>query len=70
MEEQDHEESLRDLEQESDKMEDQLEEQRRDTEGVRTDWESQAADTGVPGAQEKESLQPAYGGRRSPRSGG
>jgi len=61
-EEQDYETPLQDLENQSGEMDEELEQQRRDTEGVRSEWDSRQTDTGTPGAQEKESLEEEYGG--------
>ncbi len=61
-EEQDYETPLKDLENQSGEMDEELEQQRRDTEGVQSEWENRQTDTGTPGAQEKESLEEEYGG--------
>ena len=61
-EEQDYETPLQDLENQSGEMDEELEQQRRDTEGVQSEWENRQTDTGTPGAQEKESLEEEYGG--------
>ena len=61
-EEQDYETPLQDLENQSGEMDEELEQQRRDTEGVRSEWDNRQTDTGTPGAQEKESLEEEYGG--------
>ena len=61
-EEQDYETPLQDLESKSGDMDEELEQQRRDTEGVQSEWENRQTDTGTPGAQEKESLEEEYGG--------
>ena len=61
-EEQDYETPLKDLENQSGEMDEELEQQRRDTEGVRSEWDNRQTDTGTPGAQEKESLEEEYGG--------
>jgi len=61
-EEQDYETPLQNLENQSGEMDDELEKQRRDTEGVQSEWENRQTDTGTPGAQEKESLEEEYGG--------
>jgi hypothetical protein len=61
-EEQDYETPLKDLENQSGEMDEELEQQRRDTEGVQSEWDNRQTDTGTPGAQEKESLEEEYGG--------
>ena len=61
-EEQDYETPLQDLENQSGEMDEELEQQRRDTEGVQSEWDNRQTDTGTPGAQEKESLEEEYGG--------
>lgn len=59
---QDYETPLQDLENQSGEMDEEVEQQRRDTEGVRSEWDNRQTDTGTPGAQEKESLEEEYGG--------
>ncbi len=63
---QDYETPLQDLEKQSGEMDEELEQQRRDTEGVRSEWDNRQTDTGTPGAQEKESLEERYGGDEEP----
>lgn len=60
-EEQDYETPLKDLESQSGEMDDELERQRRDTEGVQSEWENRQGDTSTPGAQEQGSLEDSYG---------
>ncbi|MEJ7717895.1 MAG: hypothetical protein WKF31_07945 [Thermoleophilaceae bacterium] len=60
-EEQDYETPLKDLESQSGEMDEEIERQRRDTEGVQSEWENRQGDTSTPGAQEQGSLEDRYG---------
>ena len=60
-EEQDFETPLRELESEDPQLGERLEQQERDTESVRSDFESAKTDSAVPGAQEPDALKHKYG---------